>query len=615
MKAYPELAKIFGTADEDTIGKVQYTSEFTDSSPSLEKSFAITTTVRLRNPLEVGEKYQYKTLMLLIKSSYINELIADNNDTNILNTFDYSNIIVDDDGNYVISNSQFQGTNFFDYIELYNDEFSKEEKSSLMEQLQGEDYSTELYFKNNREEDCVYMIVPVQNSDWHILSIVPLSSFRSSYDFKGNFLTFAAFFALLFLVDIFFVLLINYRLRIKTKEAEAANQSKSIFLSSMSHDIRTPMNAIIGMALIADQQLKEEVVDRAVLCDCIKSIELSGNHLLTLINDILDLSKIESGRIVLSQKDFSVVDVLNNVITLCGSGIRKKEFDFQVSTQNVAHAYVTGDALRVNQIFINILTNAVKYTEDGGKIRVELTEKPIEGQTDRAKYVYRVSDTGIGMSEEFMETIFERFTRAVDTRINSVQGTGLGMSIVKQLVDLMDGSIQVESELNHGSSFTVTLILPIAKEQIEKIETQQVTVPVEETVERDSFKDIRILVAEDNDTNWKVFNKILKYYSIRADRAANGQIAVDMVKSSKKEYDLIFMDIQMPVMNGYEATKAIRSLEDEQKAGISIYAMTADTFASDIEKCTEAGMNGHLPKPIELNRVLEIIKIIYEKRV
>lgn len=459
------------------------------------------------------------------------------------------------------------------------------------------------------------MIVPVQNSDWHILSIVPLSSFRSSYDFKGNFLTFAAFFALLFLVDIFFVLLINYRLRIKTKEAEAANQSKSIFLSSMSHDIRTPMNVIIGMALIADQQLKEEVVDRAVLCDCIKSIELSGNHLLTLINDILDLSKIESGRIVLSQKDFSVVDVLNNVITLCGSGIRKKEFDFQVSTQNVAHAYVTGDALRVNQIFINILTNAVKYTEDGGKIRVELTEKPIEGQTDRAKYVYRVSDTGIGMSEEFMETIFERFTRAVDTRINSVQGTGLGMSIVKQLVDLMDGSIQVESELNHGSSFTVTLILPIAKEQIEKIETQQVTVPVEETVERDSFKDIRILVAEDNDTNWKVFNKILKYYSIRADRAANGQIAVDMVKSSKKEYDLIFMDIQMPVMNGYEATKAIRSLEDEQKAGISIYAMTADTFASDIEKCTEAGMNGHLPKPIELNRVLEIIKIIYEKRV
>ena len=263
MQTYPALAQIFGTASASTLGVLHYTSEFTDPSPALAKSFAVTTTVRIRE----ADGYAYKTLMMLITSDYINQLIASNNDVDVLSFFDYSNIIVDNDGNYVISNSSFQGTNFIDYIKLYNDDFTDEIETALRDQLSKEDYSDILCFQNNRGQDGIFPIVPVQKSDWHMLSIVPLASFHNAYDYTRNFLIFAVPFALLFAIVIAFVLLINRRLRVKTKEAEAANQSKSLFLSSMSHDIRTPMNAIIGMTVIAEKKLEEEQVDRAVIRD------------------------------------------------------------------------------------------------------------------------------------------------------------------------------------------------------------------------------------------------------------------------------------------------------------------------------------------------------------
>ncbi|MDD3222838.1 MAG: ATP-binding protein [Lachnospiraceae bacterium] len=598
VDSYPELAKIFGVAGEDNVGIVHYTGEFTDSSPSHKKSSAITTTVRVRTE----DGYEYKTMMYLLESDYINELIANNNDIDTWNFFDYSNIIIDNSGNYVISNSYFQGTNFMDYISLYND-FTSDEADILLEKLKQEDYHEVLYYQNNRGQDCAYTIVPVQNSEWHILSIVPLSSFHNTYDFSNDFLKFAIVLIALFIVDGIALLMGNSKLRHLTKRAKEASESKSLFLSSMSHDIRTPLNAIIGTTVIAEKQLEETKIDREAVKESIRMIELSGTHLLTLINDILDVSKIESGKIVLQPSEFSIVDIVERMVEMCQPKVQEKNFVFETHIENVSHAYIKSDALRLNQIFINILSNALKYTEPGGKILVELSEEPTPGKPECARYIYKVSDTGIGMSPEFVDTVFERFTRAVDTRINSVQGTGLGMAIVKQLVTILGGTIQVESELNVGSVFTVTLDFPIAQTPVEfKSDDNKKVEGVE------YFPDLKILVVEDNNINWKVLDKILNYYGVKAERAENGKIAVDKVQNSEFVYDLILMDIQMPVMNGLEATKIIRGLQDKKKASMAIYAMTADAFTEDIQRCLEAGMNGHLAKPIEVDKLLVLFR-------
>lgn len=724
-KAYPELARIFGIASEETLGVVNYTSEFTDPSDALEKSFAVTTTIKIRT----SSGYDYKTLMRIVLSDHINAVISSNNDIDTLSYFDYSNIIVDDSGNYVISNSYFQGTNFVDYIKLYNDDFLETDSQDLLMQMKNENYSDSFFYNNNKSQKCVYTVVPIQNSNWHVLSIVPIDSFQEKDNFSTNYFRFFITFFAMFALDMTLALLLNRKLRRKKKEAEAANVAKSQFLSSMSHDIRTPMNAIIGMTVIANENLEEETLDRDTLKDCVKTIELSGNHLLTLINDILDISKIESGKVVLSPDDFSISETMSKMLEIVQPQITEKKFTFETHIVNVNHEFVHADELRLNQVFINILSNAIKYTNPGGKITVDLTEEEIPGRTDIAKFIYKVSDTGIGMDSEFQKTIFERFTRAVDTRINVVQGSGLGMSIVKQLIDLMDGEITVESKLNVGSTFTVTVNLPVAdiraenvslngmsallidddiilletaKMSLEKagmtvdtvstgsegiklaqkkhqsgnnysvimvdwkmsemngievvkelkaklgndikivvmtayniadIEHEARAAGVDGFITKPLFKskllhtvqslftdepngvkskerqtfNLDLLVAEDNHVNWKVLERLLVRYGINPERAENGKIALQMIENRDKPYDLVLMDIQMPVMNGYDATEAIRALDDKAKAQTPIYAMTADTFAEDVSKCMEKGMNGHLAKPIEIDKLLKVL--------
>lgn len=732
IQEYGDLTKIFYAANEDMLGIIRTTSEFTDASSRLQKSFAVLTTVKLLEDEESGV-YQYHTLMLLVSSKYINELISNNNEVDNLSFFDYSNIIIDNNGDYVISNSSFQGTNMNDYIELYNDGYTKEQGKIMQDNLKTEDYAAVLYYQNNREQDCAYTIVPIQNSEWHILSIVPLSSFHNEYDFNRNFILFAVFFALLFFVDIVYVMGMNRQLRRKTNEAQAASVAKSQFLSSMSHDIRTPMNAIIGMTQIAEDNLLEEEADIETIRDCIRTIRLSGNHLLTLINDILDISIIETGRISISEDDFSIAETLGKMMEIVQPQIKEKHLNFETHIVNVQHEYVHADELRINQIYINILSNAIKYTNQEGTVTVDFREEAIPKTTDKIRYIYRVSDTGIGMSPEFLKLIFNRFSRAVDTRVNTTQGTGLGMAISKQLVDLMGGTITVESELNVGSTFTVTLDLPIAvssavgreeklslgdvsvllidndatlletaedclvkagvrvdtaidaQEGIRKAVTKQQRKPYDvifvdwkmpimsgmevvkelkrelqeetkivvmtaysitdiehtarmagadgfitkplfqskllhaisdmmsgavkqtgERAEKIVFQ-LNVLVVEDNIINWKVLTKLLNWYGIDPDRAENGQNALDMIEKKETPYDLIFMDIQMPVMNGYEATEAIRKMENQAKANVPIYAMTADTFAEDVNRCLAKGMNGHLAKPIEVDKLIKIL--------
>lgn len=604
VNSYPEHARVFSRASEDTLTQINYINEYTDVS-TLQKSFAICCYVRV---LTYDEKEQrdvgsYKTLLLVVRSDDINQVITTNNTINNLDFYDYANVIIDKNGNYVFSNDSFQGKNFLRYLEEYDDTFTKEKKEEILDQLSDDKPTDPIYYKNSKGQDCIYSASAIQNTDWYILSSVPIESFHNVDHYSENYIRFFLSFVLLFVIDFAFILSINHQLRRKTKEAETANIAKSKFLSSMSHDIRTPMNAIIGMTLIAEDHLQKEPIDKKALEECVKTIALSGKHLVTLVNDILDISKIESGKIVLSETDFSIEDTIKRMLEILQPQMQDKNLNFESHMENITAQYVHADQLRMNQIFINILSNAIKYTNPGGTVKMELLQEAIPERTDVAKFIYRVSDNGIGISEEFQKTIFEQFTRAVDTRINRVQGTGLGLSIVKQLVDLMNGTISVQSELNVGSVFTVELVLPLVEPQIED--------KTIESIEEHPHFDLQVLVAEDNLINWRVIETILQErYGVKPERAENGKRAVEMVSGREKPYDLILMDVQMPIMDGYEAARKIRGLSDTSKAAIPIYAMTADTFAEDVTKCLENGMNGHLAKPIDMDKLLAILKQI-----
>ncbi|MCM1283780.1 MAG: response regulator [Muribaculaceae bacterium] len=503
--------------------------------------------------------------------------------------------------------------------------------------------------------------------------------------------------------------------------AKVASEAKTTFLSSMSHDIRTPMNAIVGMTTIAMKHLG----DREKLRDCLDKINVSSHHLLTLINDVLDISKIESGRLTLNPVVFSLRDMLTTLVNIVRPQIVAKDLQFDIHVRGIDYETVLADEVRVNQIFINILSNAVKYTPEGGRVVLGLTEETLaDGRTVRL--VYTVEDSGIGMSKEFMETMYETFARATDSRINEIQGTGLGLAIVRQMVDMLGGTIDCQSEENKGTKFTVTLELPAGREEqklmlpaipvlivdddgifldsakevladlgtlpetaesgeaavalvqakreeggdypvvivdwkmpgmdglqtvreIRRIMGSRVSIILvsaydwtdieseaegsgadgfiskplfrsyiyeklqemlqpkdQETVIAETGGDDltgrRLLIAEDNDLNWEIISELLTMQGITADWAPNGQLCVDMLTAAPPgTYDLILMDVQMPVMNGREATRMIREDSREYIRNIPIIAMTADAFAEDIAESLACGMNGHVSKPVDMN--------------
>ncbi|MCM1320572.1 MAG: response regulator [Bacteroides sp.] len=507
--------------------------------------------------------------------------------------------------------------------------------------------------------------------------------------------------------------------------ADAANKAKTQFLSSMSHDIRTPMNAIVGMTDIA----KKHTDDKEKLEDCLDKITLSSHHLLTLINDVLDISKIESGRLTLNPINFSLRSTTDNLVNIVRPMIKSKRQEFEVRIHNVNCETLYGDELRVSQIFINILSNAVKYTPDGGKIILDLHEEFVDEQTVRLTYI--VKDNGIGMSREYMEKMYDTFTRANDSRINKVQGTGLGLAIVRQMVMLMDGTIECESEVDKGTTFTVKLELPVGEEKrkvytlppidILFVDDDEVFLTItEDTVEEmganvetaatgekalelvkkrheegrdysiaivdwrlpgmsgaetvraireiagedtsiilvsaydwsdieedaktsgaDGFiskplfksylaekielviskgeaktampedkngdlKGLHVLVAEDNDINWEIISELLEMQGITADHAENGKEALSAMENAEDgKYSLILMDVQMPLMNGREATAELRKSPRGYVKNIPIIAMTADAFAEDIAACLAAGMDGHVPKPVDMDKLFQ----------
>lgn len=518
----------------------------------------------------------------------------------------------------------------------------------------------------------------------------------------------------------------NETFRQAAQAAQSANEAKTRFLSSMSHDIRTPMNGIVGMTTIAQKHLD----DPERVQECLKKIELASDHLLTLLNDVLDISKIEGGKMALHPIVFSLEKTVSDFTDIMRTQVQEKALQFDIHVYNILYEYLYADELRLKQIFINILTNAIKYTQAGGRIVLDLKEEKIPDNPKAVRILYSVQDSGIGMTQEFMDMMYDTFSRAMDSRIDKIQGSGLGLAIVKNLVDLMGGHIDCQSEVNKGTRFTITVDLPIAEHQagglslppicvlvvdddevflesardtlqtmgasvdtatdgesaVEMVvkrhaagddypvmildwklpgmdgpETARVVrekvggeMPIiiissydwtdiedsaravgvngfinkpifpsvvyaklneflhfddskpalAETAKSDDLNGLHLLIAEDNDLNWEIIAEILSMNGISADRAKDGRICVDMISAAKQgDYDLILMDVQMPIMNGREATQKIRHSTDPAVSKIPIIAMTADAFSEDIAACMKAGMNGHVSKPVDTQKL------------
>ena len=645
-------------------------------------------------------------------------------------TAEYS--IIDIDGDYIIKGHSFKNSSFFEFYRSYNtiDLSSSQELFGKITSQTGS-----LRMNNSRGEECILAFTPVVTTGgWTLLSFMPVKDLHVNTEDWLLIGVVSAGLLILFLFDLAVILTFNKRLHHAAEEADAANRAKTDFLSTMSHDIRTPMNAIIGLTTIAEKNPGDE----EATAECLHKIRLASNHLLTLINDILDISKVESGKLNLSPLTFSIVETVENLVNLSQPMVREKKIEFNFRTSEMKIEYLYADQLRLNQVYINILSNAIKYTEPGGSVSVDMREEdsPKEGCV---RLFYRVSDTGIGMTPEFMAQMYQPFSRQTDSRVNTIQGTGLGLAITKKMVDLMGGTIDCQSVPGQGTTFTVALDLPIADRQrddmkldpmdvlivdddeillrtaVEALESLGATAECAgsglealdmierrraagrdyniviidwqmpglngiETIRRvrteagsdtpillisaydwseieeqakqagangfvskplfrsklydkinallgnevtsvependySDLEGLNILIAEDNEVNWEIISSMLDMFGITSERAENGRVCVEKMQQAKEgDYTLIFMDIQMPEMNGLDATRKIRALEDPWASSIPIIAMTADAFSENITECLNAGMNGHIPKPIDIKLVVKEIRRIKEEK-
>ncbi|MGN0688296.1 MAG: ATP-binding protein, partial [Oscillospiraceae bacterium] len=376
--------------------------------------------------------------------------------------------------------------------------------------------------------------------------------------------------------------------------ANAANAAKSAFLFNMSHDIRTPMNAIIGFTELLDKHLDDKEISR----EYIKKIKSSNEFLLSLINNVLEMARIESGKTTFDESDWDAKAFNDTLFSVFDTQMAEKGIEF-TRTIDVEHTQVLCDATKLREIFLNVLSNALKYTPAGGKVEMRLKEIPSD-RPGYAMYRTEIEDTGIGISEEFLTHLFDEFSRERSSTESRINGTGLGMAIVKKLVDFMEGTITVESKIGKGTKFTITLPHRIATSS-----NTDRTVKNNTEIDTELFKGKRILLAEDNDLNAEIAMTILEESGFTVEHAEDGVICVDMLeKTESGYYDLILMDIQMPNMDGYKAAQTIRRLSDKQKAAIPIIAMTANAFEEDKKNAYKAGMNGHIAKPINVNELM-----------
>ena len=640
--------------------------------------------------------------------------------------------MIDAEGDYIIKGHSFKNSSFFEFYRSYN-ELEPSSAQAFFGKITSSTGSVTML--NSRGEECILAYTPIAAArGWTFLCFMPMKDLRVNTENWLLIGSVSAGLLILFLFDLAVMLEFNKKLQAAAREAAAANKAKTDFLSTMSHDIRTPMNAIIGLTTIAEKNLG----DMESVGECLRKISMASNHLLTLINDILDISKVESGKLTLSPLTFSIVETVENLVNLSQPMVKEKNIEFSFRLGRMDKEYFYADQLRLNQIYINILSNAIKYTEPGGYVSVDMREEESQ-KTGCLRLTYRVADSGIGMSPEFMANMYQPFSRQTDSRVNSIQGTGLGLAITKQMVDLMEGAIECQSEQGKGTTFTVTLDLPVADRQREDMTLDPMDVLVVdddeillktaadtleslgvtaycagsgpealgmiaqrhqtgrdysvvildwkmpeldgvETIRRirtevgantpillvsaydcsdiedtakeagangivskplfrsklydkintllgteaksvepeNDYSDLQgmnILIAEDNDVNWEIISALLGMFGITTERAENGRVCVDKVRqASEGSYALVFMDIQMPEMNGLVATRTIRALDNPWASSIPIIAMTADAFSENVTECMNAGMNGHIAKPIDIKLVIKEIRRIKEEK-
>lgn len=456
---------------------------------------------------------------------------------------------------------------------------------------------------NSDGQGLIFCYEPLKiDSSWLLVSIVPenvITTQAKSVVRKTIVFSAISLLTILCIIAIFHGFKMHER-EIHTQEltaalniADNANRAKGRFLMDMSHDIRTPLNAIIGMVSIA----QDNISDQSRLKDCLEKINSSSTHLLSLISDILDMSQIEKGKIILKEEAISLPQLFEQTVDVMRPIAKEAHLDLEMRPIQLQNNTIIGDSLRIRQILLNIIRNAVKYTQPGGHITLELTQE--EHYEGLATYRFRCIDTGIGMNQEFMERIFLPFERERNTTDSKVAGMGVGLTITKKLLDLMGGTISVESELHKGSIFTVEFHFMYQDSDFSIVQTE----------EEPDYSNRRVLLVEDNELNMEILEELLSTTNIQIEKAYDGQQAVSMVISQPAQYyDIIFMDIQMPVMDGYEAARQIRNMERDDLHVIPIIAVSANALASDVENSLIAGMNGHIPKPVDLDELIDTLQ-------
>ncbi len=536
--------------------------------------------------------------------------------------------IVTGEGNFIVHNTYLSelpsGSNIISEFKEYAD-FDKGFSVEQVEDDFKKGNSGMVVFKATGVHMCMYYS-PIEGTEWYMLMEVPYAvvdevTEELSGRLNRNAIAMMAS-VLVLIVIIFFVYLMNLRAHSKQlevaresaekaqKAAEEASMAKSEFLSRMSHEIRTPMNGIIGMTEIARQHTS----DSEKIEDCLKKVSLSSKHLMSLINDVLDMSKIESGKIQIKNEIFNLMLFLKNIENIYSVQMNEKGISFVISVFGQINEFIMGDSLRLNQILSNLLSNAIKFTPAGGKIILGVSELKREGSTVLLRF--SVKDTGIGIKEENLEKIFEAFEQENAEISHKFGGTGLGLSIVRRFSELMGGCVTVHSKYGKGSEFEVQLPFTVT-ENSQMIDWKADESPDIEAAENKTydFKGKHILLAEDIELNREIAIELLGTVTgAIIDEAEDGEKAVELFgKSEVNYYDLILMDIQMPQMDGFEATRRIRAMERLDAASVPIFAMTANAFAEDEEKSRQAGMNAHLSKPLEISAVLAAMNEILNR--
>ncbi len=389
------------------------------------------------------------------------------------------------------------------------------------------------------------------------------------------------------------------------RQADAANKVKGQFLMNMSHDVRTPLNTILGMTAIA----KKESNNKEKMNECVEKIDIAGKHLLSLVNDVLDMSQIDRGKMILTQDDIMLTQLFEKVADMMKIEAKEAKLTLDLSIQ-LRDEHIIGDSLRIQQVLINIINNAIKYTPAGGHVLLELIQLEDDIKEGYGTYRFSCTDTGIGMSQDFLDRIFLFFERDRNTTLSGVAGTGVGLSITKGILDLMGGTISVKSEIDKGSTFTVDFHFKVQQQELQQEEhMQDVAAMSDSQKEMDDYTSKRILLVEDVELNMEIAEELIGTTGVQIEKAYNGKEAVELfAKNPCGYYHLIFMDIQMPVMDGYEATKQIRNFDRKDAKTIPIIALSANALADDVENALQAGMNEHIAKPIDMEAVWKILK-------